>query len=396
MLRMPGASNAVSYNKYDYIIAGAGCAGLSLAMHMIENGGFSDKKILLVDKDAKRRNDRTWCFWEKSNGLFQPIVKKQWRNLWFHADGFSKKLDIHPYQYKLIRGIDFYNHCLEAISRQPNITFLNASVEKLFSGADEGTGIVLADGTTYHAAYVFNSILFQKPMLGPKEYWLLQHFKGWYVETETPAFDEAVGTLMDFRTGQSTGATFFYVLPFSPTQALVEYTVFSKQRLPEPMYDDALKNYITQTLKLSDYSITETEAGVIPMSNYRFPTRQGNIINIGTAGGQTKASSGYTFSFIQKNSKTIVDALRRGDQTFSNSHSAGRFHFYDSVLLHILHHNTLRGDAIFAQLFRKNKTEQVLKFLNNETSLLEEVAITGSLPTLPFLKAAIKQVTPLG
>ena len=34
------------------------------------------------------------------------------------------------------------------------------------------------------ANYVFNSILFEKPELQKKEYYLLQHFKGWMIETE--------------------------------------------------------------------------------------------------------------------------------------------------------------------------------------------------------------------
>ncbi len=68
---------------YDYIIAGAGCAGLSLAMHMIHSGKFRDKKILIVDQSTKTLNDRTWCFWQKEPGLFESIVYKEWRHLFF-------------------------------------------------------------------------------------------------------------------------------------------------------------------------------------------------------------------------------------------------------------------------------------------------------------------------
>src|SRR6476660_3206872 len=101
---MPANENRnTSKNFYDYIVTGAGLAGLSLLMHMIDSGRFADKKILLIDKDAKNKNDRTWCFWEQEAGLFEPIVKKQWRELWFQADRFSKKLDLQPYQYKLIQ-----------------------------------------------------------------------------------------------------------------------------------------------------------------------------------------------------------------------------------------------------------------------------------------------------
>src|SRR3954469_9044879 len=102
--------------EYDYIIAGAGCAGLSLAMHMIESASFNDKRVLLLDLDPKRSNDRTWCFWQKEAGLFESIVCRQWQQLWFHGTQFSKKLDLSPYSYKMIRGIDFYDHCLHRIS----------------------------------------------------------------------------------------------------------------------------------------------------------------------------------------------------------------------------------------------------------------------------------------
>jgi lycopene beta-cyclase len=383
-----------SDTTYDYIISGAGCAGLSLLMHLLDSGGVAGKKILVLDKDAKQTNDRTWCFWEQEPGLFEPIVKKEWQHLWFHAGGLSKKLDLQPYHYKLIRGIDFYEYCFEQLSRQPNITFFNKPVKQLFSDTN-GTGVMLQDGTTIRAQYIFNSILFQKPILKEKEYWLLQHFKGWWIKTDVPTFDITTGTLMDFRTDQQHGATFFYVLPFSEREALVEYTLFSKEVLPDHVYETALKEYIEQTLQLDSYEVKEKEFGIIPMSNHRFPAVQNNIIHIGTAGGQTKASSGYTFRFIQKQSREICSNLLQHGTPFSKRHKA-RFHFYDSVLLHILYHNTLRGADIFKDLFEKNTPQQVLKFLDNETTLPEEIGIISTLPTWPFLKAAVKQQVPFG
>jgi lycopene beta-cyclase len=62
------------------------------------------------------------------------------------------------------------------------------------------------------------------------------------------------------------------------------------------------------------------------------------------------------------------------------------------VLLHILENKTLRGADIFKTLFYKNNGAQVFKFLDNETTLPEEIAIIHTLPTMPFLKAAIRQV----
>jgi lycopene beta-cyclase len=196
--------------------------------------------------------------------------------------------------------------------------------------------------------------------------------------------------MMDFRVHQQQGTTFAYVLPFSTTSALVEYTLFTKELLPQEKYDKELENYIHNFLGIKNYSVKEEEFGVIPMTNEKF-SFAGNGWQIGTAGGQTKASSGYTFQFIQKQSQQIVDYLIGKKNLNHLPASPKRFRFYDNVLLHILYHNQLPGDKIFIQLFKKNKPQQVLRFLDNETSLKEELKIISSLPTWPFLKAAVKQ-----
>lgn len=376
---------------FDYIVTGAGCSGLSLVMHLLQSKKLGSKKILLVDKDAKQANDRTWCFWEKEENLFESIVFKQWQQLWFHGNGFSKKLELAPYSYKLIRGIDFYNYCLAEIKKHPNVSWMQAPVQKVFSNAQEGTGAVI-DNQTYKSSYVFNSILFQKPILKKGHIWLQQHFKGWFIETAEPFFDASLGTLMDFRTDQKEGATFFYVLPFTSTKALVEYTIFSKDLLADAFYEAALKKYVEEGLGITNYKIVqEKEYGVIPMTNFPFTASEGNVINIGTAGRQTKASSGYTFRFIQKSSKAIVASLEKGGKPCAKP-QGGRFLFYDSVLLQVLHNGKLPGDVVFTHLFKKNKVQQVLRFLDNETILPQEMRLINSVPSLPFTKAVLQQL----
>lgn len=376
--------------QYDYIITGAGCAGLSFAMHLINSAKFQHKKILIVDKDAKTKNDRTWCFWEKEENLFQPIVAKEWVQLSIFSNHFSKDLTISPYRYKLIHGKDYYNYCLSHIHAQKNIHFLNADVQEIYS--TETTGAIIND-QHYTCQFLFNSIILQKPQLKKGEFYLLQHFKGWYIESSEPVFDSTQATLMDFRTEQKNETRFFYVLPFSAHRALVEFTIFSKKILDDGVYDAELENYMLNTLKITNYSIIEKEFGVIPMTNMRFLQRQNNIINLGTAGGQTKGSSGYTFRFIQKHSSSLVQSLMQHGHPFATKKILKRFHFYDSVLLSILYQNKIPGMNIFSQLFKKNKAEQIFKFLDNETSLREDLKIISSLPALPFIKAGIAQLS---
>jgi len=377
-------------SKYDFIFAGAGCAALSLIMRMFKSGKFSDKKILLIDKEPKTKNDRIWCFWEKENGFFEEIVYRKWDRLSFLSDQFSETIDISPYQYKMIRGIDFYNYCFEEIRKHKNIEIVYGDL-KTVNGHREGTTIVLND-ITYNLS---DSIIFNSIPYAPKQgtIKLLQHFKGWVIESSKEIFDPGQATMMDFRVPQDHGTTFVYVLPFNRTTALIEYTLFTKQLLQPEQYDKALKNYINIFLKLQDYRIKEEEFGIIPMTNEELSFQgHGGEFNIGSAGGQTKASSGYTFQFIQKQSQQIADCLASGDSLFTISDHPKRFRFYDNTLLHILYNNKLQGKKIFTSLFQKNKPQSVLKFLDNETTFKEELKIISSLPTWPFLKAAFKQI----
>ncbi len=375
---------------YDYIVTGAGCAGLSFVIHLIKSGQLADKKVLIVDKDAKQKNDRTWCFWEKEEGLFQSIVFKEWKQLFFHSPSFSQQLNIEPYTYKLIRGIDFYKYCLAQIAKHTNITLLQAPVENIFSTEKE-TGII-AGGKKIVGHYIFNSIIFSKPSLQKGDIWMLQHFKGWFIHTNDPVFDAQSATLMDFKTNQSSGTTFFYVLPFSPTSALIEYTLFSDNVLGDDVYEQALQDYVAALPGIKSYQVEEKEFGVIPMTNFSFTPTQNNIINLGTAGGQTKGSSGYTFQFIQKHSAALVANLEKLGHPFLQTSSSKRFHFYDSVLLNVLQKKYLSGSQIFTHLFKKNKATALFKFLDNETTLAEDISILKSLPSLPFIKAAIRHL----
>jgi len=380
---------SLSY-KYDFIFLGAGCASLSIIMRMIKSGKFAEKKILLIDKQPKTKNDRTWCFWEKQDGFFESIVHKKWDTISFLSDSFSLDMKIAPYKYKMIRGIDFYQHCFREIEQHKNIDTLYGEVTKALVHK-EGVSIHI-NGEMLHLDYatIFNSIL-PKETSAPGIFNLLQHFKGWVIETSQAAFDTSKAIFMDFRVNQKDDTTFAYLLPLSTTKALVEYTMFSKEILRDAIYDTELKNYVENILQLKEYQVIEKEFGVIPMTNRKFSFYENDRYNIGTAGGRTKASSGYTFQFIQKQSQIIVDSLIKGSSLKQIPLTPKRFRFYDNTLLHILYHKKLQGKDIFTRMFAKNHPVQVLRFLDNESSFTEELKIISTLPAFPFLKAAIKQ-----
>ncbi|MFP5042886.1 lycopene cyclase family protein [Parasediminibacterium sp. JCM 36343] len=380
----------VQSESFDYIIAGAGCAGLSLLLRILQEPTLRNKTILVIDNDDKTANDRTWCFWEKKEGFFENLVYHRWHQLLFQAGKASISLSIQPYAYKMIRSIDLYSYTQNMLQKRSKIKWLKAEVQAL--GNENNRAYAQADNIKYTAQYVFNSILFDEDKKALEQdncYKLLQHFKGWVIETDQPAFNPGVASFMDFRVAQDQGTAFVYVLPTSPTRALVEYTFFNKQLLPKEDYDILLKNYLQQFLNLSNYTIVETEYGIIPMTNHQFKANDGNIINIGTAGGWTKASSGFTFQFIQKNAKAILAKLLKNEvPVLQKSFFQKRFYLYDATLLNILHNNTMPGRDIFHQLFSKVKVQALFRFLDNESSLKDEIQILNSVPSKVFLPAA--------
>jgi lycopene beta-cyclase len=374
---------------FDYIIAGAGCAGLSLAYRMSNDSFFDDKKILLIDKEQKNKQDRTWCFWEKEDSVFEEIVLKKWSNIIFKSDDFIKNQNINPYQYKMIRGETFYHFCLGKINRNKNITALQGDISTMVSNDTET--FIIVDGKKINADKIFSSILLEEPMLAPKDIYIHQHFKGWVIETPTPSFDANTATLMDFSVSQEHGATFVYVLPITPQKALVEYTLFTKQLLEQQQYDDSLQHYISHDLKIGNYTIAETEYGIIPMTNYRFTAAQHHIYFIGTAGAATKASSGYTFTFIQQQTQNIIEQLKL-NQTINTSVTPARFAWYDSVLLHLMDKNQLTLKEIFTRLFQKNSMQYIFSFLNNASTLPQEIKMMTTLQIIQFAKAALQRL----
>lgn len=379
-------------NQYDYIVTGGGCAGLSFVMHVMNEPRLSDKRILLIEKDLKNQNDRTWCYWEKGEGFFENIVFRKWNKAWFHGTNYSSKKSLSPYAYKMIRGVDFYQYCFEKIQASEQVDIVYEEVISI--ATTDGVAEVQTSNAAYFCSYVFNSILFSKPVLHPNNYYLLQHFKGWIIETESQVFDVEEPTLMDFRVNQKFGTTFVYVMPLEKNRALIEYTLFTKELLQQKDYDAGLEEYIHDFLKIGKFRIAEEEFGIIPMTDFKFISTDKKIINMGTAGGFTKPSSGYTFRYIQKHAKKLVSSLcEKGHPHLDENPWIKRFRWYDQTLLHMLYFDRMPGSKIFTLLFKKNRIQSIFRFLDNETNIGEEIILLNSLPQFPFMKAGWHELT---
>lgn len=354
---------------------------------MATSGWFAEKTILLIDPDAKTTNDRTWCFWEAGAGEWDSILYRSWNTALFANDDFRTELDFEEYRYKMVRGSDFYAHIKQTLAAHPNITMLQ---DMVLSFKDLGTDVLVkTKNSEYTCDKLFNSIYCATlPALQKKYPVLQQHFIGWHIKTDKAVFNPEVPVFMDFSVPQKGNTRFMYVLPFSETEAIVEYTLFSKDLLPEHEYMAAILDYFI-TLGITHYEIVDKEQGSIPMSSYKFwEVNSPNIMHIGSTGGWTKASTGYTFKNANRFSQQLADFLLT-NKSFTQFYKPNRFWFYDLLLLDILAKHNEKGSAIFSAMFRKGKAAPVFKFLDEETSLWGDLKVIWGCPKGLFIKALL-------
>ncbi|WP_297333287.1 lycopene cyclase family protein [Flavobacterium sp.] len=379
----------MAQNHFDFIFAGGGLASLMTLQRMVQSGSFTGKSILVIEPDSNKGNDRTWCFWEQGSGEWDGLLKRQWDHALFADAGFSSRMQLEPYRYKMLRSSGFYSSIYKLARQNAGITFTRNTVTAF---TDNGSTVTVTTATnTYTCAKFFNSIYNPEAAKKSKYPLLQQHFIGWFVKTDKPVFDSGCVTFMDFSIPQRGNTRFMYVLPLSETEALVEYTLFSKDLLPLAEYEDAIKDYLAER-GVSHYTITETERGNIPMTCYPFwEENTKNIVNIGSAGGWTKASTGYTFKNTTKKSRELVSFMQKHDD-FRKLGSKNRFWFYDLLLLDVLYKTNEKGSTIFSAMFRKVHPQLIFKFLDEETTFAEELKVIWACPKMPFIKALLRNL----
>lgn len=376
--------------KHDYIILGAGASGLMLAYRMSQDAFFNDKTILIIDKVKDKKNDRTWCYWEEGEGEWDALLTKSWPKIFFASDSYAKESDISPYSYKMIRSENFYNSLWEKIGLKSNLTFV-ADTVKSYSELANGVQVV-AQKTTYFGSKVFNSLPNPEAYEKQQKYPVLQqHFLGWFIKTEVDCFDDSVATFMDFTVPQNGNTRFMYVLPIDKNTALFEYTLFSKKLLQQSDYENAVKDYLNKK-NIYQYSIVEKEKGAIPMTSFKFSELNStHVLNIGTAGGWTKASTGYTFRNTVKKTKELVLFLKT-ESDLTRFCKKSKFSFYDLIFLDVLANHNDEGVALFSSMFKKAKIKTILKFLDEESTMAEDLKIILSVPPKRFIQAFLKRL----
>jgi lycopene beta-cyclase len=350
--------------EFDYIIIGGGCAGLSLAYELELHSKLLDKTLAIIETRPDYKRDKTWSFWKVFDHNFQDCVIKSWDNFSINTSEASHELRNKKYPYQSINSEKFYNKIIMKLSSNKNIQFFK-NINEL--------------STTN--SIVFNSI-YEKSADKSK---LWQHFQGIEIETNKNIFDDQILNLMDFNCEQKDAVHFFYTLPFSKNKALIETTWLSNLENESYMnYDFQLENYIKNNLGIKNYKINFTEKGAIPLFRPSFKNDD-KTINIGSAGGMTRLSTGYTFLNIQEHSKYIVKNIDKIKEI--ETYNIGRkYQFLDKIFLKVLENHSKKMPEIFFNMF-KTSSNTSIKFLSNKSNIFEDINIISKMPKLIFMKA---------
>ena len=349
--------------EFDYVILGGGCAGLSLAYHLDINNKIENKTLAIVEMREEYKRDKTWSFWKITDHNFDDCIIKSWNNFTINIKSETYEVLNKEYPYQTIDSGLFYQKILKQLKQNKNIEFFKNTNELKLKNS-----------------IIFNSF----PTKGNYVNELWQHFKGLEIETTKNIFDDEIFNLMDFDCDQKKNVHFFYTLPFAKNKALIETTWLSKMNEKSLKdYDIQLETYIKDTLKIKDYKINYEEEGAIPLFYPRNKVDK-NKINIGSSGGMTRLSTGYTFLNIQEHSKYLVNNIEQ-IQNVKPYHIGKKYEFLDKIFLNVLKSHPDKMPKIFLNMF-KAPPKKVIKFLSNKSNIFDDISIIFKMPKWIFVK----------
>jgi lycopene beta-cyclase len=379
--------------RVDVAIVGAGGAGASVLIHLARQlrPGARPPSVAVIDPVHRTGRDRTWCFWDDGAGALDAAIHRAWTSmLLVDAGGGEHRLGLAPLRYVMLRSQDVYALADKAAAELGAVR-IQAAAGEVRDG--EALATVSTDDGPVEARWVLDSrpARPRRPALTS----LRQNIRGWTVRFGADVLDPSAPVFMDFTIpSPASGVAFGYVLPDDARRGLVEYTDFSRERLPSERYDEALAGYLAARWGAAGapgaYEIEDVEDGAVPMTDAVHVRRAGRrVVRLGTAGGATRASTGYTFAAMQRQAAAVAAALLAGHDPLPPPAYPARHRWMDSVLLEALDTGLVAGPELYTRLLLQFPPERILRFLDGRTSRAEELAIMRATPLAAMTRATL-------
>ena len=350
--------------KSETHIIGDGCSAMMLAARADE---LESHNLTVVRPDgAPASKDHMLGFWNTPGLKYaERVSRKSWSNWSIITDSGEFKMSSERHAYHVMHKTEFLRSC------------------KIKAEMNDVKFIEQKESEQLRPKHVFDS----RPPKANKNA-MLQHFLGQEIEVERPVFDDSTAILMDFRVDQTHGMHFIYLLPFSPTRALVESTLFSTKILEDEFYIDSINQYLSSHYGVSPKEIIHQEKGVIPMGNLSRHDPQ--IPGLGANAGAIRPASGYTFVFMHQQIQRAINDARKGKKLkFKRPHKSVDV-WMDGVLLTVLRHWPNQGPILFSRMAEKLTGDEFIQFMSGKATWGIRMKVIMAMPKLPFIRGASK------
>lgn len=368
--------------NFDIIILGGGCAGLSLGMRLAKLGKDCPR-VAIVEKREQYVSDRTWSYWASQSAQLKYLARTEWKKVTINGDGRNLCIDCGDIPYQAIDAGAFYDAGVAEIVGNPNILFYRGDEVKAVCKVNGLWEVGLSRGTLSGRQVVDTRPVLDSERVVPL---MWQSFSGVEVECSEDVFDAGVATLMDFIKGPEGQVTFLYLLPYSPTKALIEVTVFGRVMRSEGNLSRILNEQLKKLTRTVATKIIYREHYAIPMGLPKSErTKDESYVRVGIEAGAARASTGYVFQRIQRWAEEASERVRCGQPVRGHKVDPWVMRKMDQLFLRVLLRNPERGPELFVRLFAMRDPRSVIRFMHDEATLLDYLKIMCALPRGLFL-----------
>lgn len=361
----------------DIAILGGGCAGLSVAVRLAAAG----HSLRVIEPRLAYSEDRAWSFWRTAPDPFEDCVRTSWTTWDVTGPNGAVRRASRTLQYQTVGAGAFYDRAQALLDNARGASLSLGTAAQKVAKTAQGWQIDTGAGA-FTARHVIDT---RPPKRVPK---YGQFFLGREIRTERPVFDPDVVQLMQFRPARSDGVDFVYILPYARDLALVEVTSFAPRSPGRDVFETWLAEEI-DTLEAGSHAVLREEHGALPMEvGFHDPAPDG-CIRMGLGGGAARPSTGYAFARIQRQADAVAQAFDTGSDV--PGRLDGPFsRFMDRVFLQVIQTMPDRGPALFESLFRNTAPDRLEHFLSGSFHPMDRLSVMTSLPTVPFLRAALR------
>ena len=368
----------------DLLILGGGAAGLSLARRLAEQGEAAPRTLVLESR-ADYADDRTWCFWMHPSAQLTHLVRRRWAKVSLASPTERVLVDCLEFPYALLPSGGFYQDSRECLARSER---LRLALGVAVLGAPrkvDGLWEVETSAGVQRARWIVDTRPPAPPAEGAAVLW--QSFLGQEIEAAGPVFDPTVAEIMRFTEGEAGQILFHYLLPLSPTRALLEVTAFSPKPAGPDAFRAGLSRFIDRRLEGRRYQLRREEHGILPMGlPTPAPLTDPTYARAGLLAGGARASSGYAFQRIQRWAESCAQSLAGGHGPRPHAADGWILRQMDALFLQVLRRRPELAPTLFLAMFRKVAPARLARFMSDQATLFDNLAVLAALPPGPFLR----------